>query len=58
VGYGVNPQIRHLRTKEALGVPQVQEKLHEDPLVARKCQLSPLRVGDTEPIDVAYILGS
>jgi hypothetical protein len=38
VGYGVNPQIRHLRTKEVLVVPRVREKLHEDPLVARKCQ--------------------
>jgi hypothetical protein len=58
VGYGVNPQIRHLRTKEALGVPRVQEKLHEDPRVVRKCQLSPLRVGAAEPIDVADIPGS
>jgi hypothetical protein len=55
VGYGVNPQIRHLRTKEALGVPRVQEKLHEDPRVVRKCQLLPLQVGDAEPIVVVDI---
>jgi hypothetical protein len=26
VGYGVNPQIHHLKTKEALRVPRVREK--------------------------------
>jgi hypothetical protein len=54
VGYGVNPQIRHLRTKEVLGVLPVREKRHEDPPIWSPICLHPFpRLG--EKIKGAYM---